>query len=356
MANTRVLVLGPNWPSTTLGAFEVRSLPMPRLGALRWSTRRILRDGFLGTSRDRSALRADGLDDLYRNEDEVYLRVCDDLLRAAQASDIIIFYTYNPFHPEMLMKKLSGKTLVLGFTDDPFSTFARGVPYLPFVHAAFYISPSYSPAFSFPDFLQACGCKKFRWLPLVQPDPYPRLTLQNIIARDKVVTYVGNPTGTKVDRLRQIKRALGDRFEVYGRWPLRGYYGYARLLLGESPMFTRVSQVTARQKLELQLRTKIGLNMHVSPVPRESGNMRTYEAAACGMMLLSDRGAQNLQSNIFAEGTEAIYYDSIDEAVDLIQEFSRDDERRARIALASHERFHEEYIWHKSFRAFLESL
>jgi spore maturation protein CgeB len=167
------------------------------------------------------------------------------------------------------------------------------------------------------------------------------------------MVYVGAPTGSKIDRLKALDQAFGSDLALFGRWRMNGYYGYIRPLLGELPFFRTVRPITQADKLALYRNTKIGFNMPVSDMPSECGNMRTYEAAAFGMMLLSDRAGLNLQSQIFEEGTEAIYYDSIEEAIELARFYVNNTEERTRIALAAHRRALAEYSWEKVTHEFL---
>jgi hypothetical protein len=339
-----------------LGRYFIEGIQVPSLPGVRASMRALIRDGVSGTRLSRAVLKSEWVDELYREGDPAYSRFADALVARLRSFDVVVFSTYCPLHPEILVSELRGATRVLGFSDDPHSTYVRGIPYLWAFDAAYYISPSYSGSMSFAELFGRVGFTKVRWMPLVLPRDYPVLDAEQIRNRSRTCCYVGNPTGSKFDRIRALKRRFGSEFEVYGRWPLHGYYGFVRPLIGESSFLRPVRSISAVEKETLYLSTKIGFNMHVSDRPAECGNMRTYEAAGFGMMSLCDRGALNLQSTIFEEGREAIYYSDLQEACALIEEFSRDDGKRTSIAQLAHRRFHSDYTWNKVWREFLDWL
>lgn len=312
--------------------------------------RRLFTHGLSGVARSRLVLEARGVDEMYRERDSQYMNNCERLLEEAEGADAVVFFTYPFIHPEMLDRRRGGRKFIIGFVDDPHATYVRGLPYAWAYDGAFYISPSYSAENSFEELLRRAGVRRAHWLPLVQPVPIPSLTYDDVLRRSQAVCYVGNPTFSKVGRLAHIKQALGEDFVVNGRWPFAGYAGFTRLLIGERGYYRRVHPLTPGEKRALYLRTKIALNMHVSDTPSECGNMRTYEATSHGMLLLCDRGAKNLQTQIFREDEEAVYYDSIEEAVAKARELLRSDERRAEIAYRGYLRASKQYafetVWH----------
>jgi hypothetical protein len=353
----RVAILGLNLPTTRrLGDYEVTGIPIRVEPRLRVSFRLWLREGLTGVDFSRAVLKAEHIDDLYRSRDPHYIAFTERLLLEIGAYDIIVFSTFNPFHPELLLSRLSNKIKVLGFTDDPHATYTRGIPYLWAFDAAYYISPGYSDQFLFRDLFKALNYPRARWLPLVQPIEYPELSPSQIEERSIKVAYVGAPTGTKVDRLTQLDQVFGTELALHGRWRLSGYYGLTRALLGKRPLLRRVRPLSSADKERLYLNTMIGFNMHVSDRPAECGNMRTYENAAFGMMPLCDRAALNAQTEIFEEGREAIYYESVEDAIALIRHYTANKKDRVRVATAAHHRARAEYSWDKVTRDFLDWL
>lgn len=328
-----------------------RSIKWP---GMHGSVRQFITHGLSGVVRQRLVLEARGIDELYRQRDRLYMSNCSRLFEEVSDADAVVFFTYPFLHPEMIARQKGARKFVMGFVDDPHSTYVRGLPYAWAYDAVFYISPSYSAEFGSDELLQQAGLKRRYWLPLVQPVPTPVLTRDDVLHRGRDICYVGNPTFSKVDRLAEVRRAFGNRFVVHGRWPFRGYAGFLRPLVGERGYYRRVSALTSDEKRALYLSTKIALNMHVSDGSAESGNMRTYEAASHGMLLLCDRGAGNLQSQIFQEDTQAVYYDDITDAIAKARAYLKHDDRRAEVAYNGYLRAREQYSFETVWHAFCE--
>jgi spore maturation protein CgeB len=108
------------------------------------------------------------------------------------------------------------------------------------------------------------------------------------------------------------------------------------------------------ERTRLYWRTKIGFNMHVSDVPTETGNMRMYEVPAHGAMLMCDKAARDAHEQIFAPGTEAVYYDSVEDAIEKIEHYLIHDKERLAIARAGCERFWADYEWEANLLRFLD--
>jgi spore maturation protein CgeB len=322
-----------------------------------WSLRDLIVGGLDGFDKQRAIMAgAAGVDRLYRDRDPGYMRMAGDFVDRFRDFDLVVMSTYNFIHPEILANELPKPVKVLGFIDDPLSTYLRGIPYLWAFDAAFYISPGYINDQHFSDALRRFGCKHTRWWPLV---PFnfekPQAADDDFFAkRDMEVIYVGNPSASKVDRLIQLKRHFGTRLRVHGRWPFKGYAGIIRALSGKPVYPHRVTSLTMGERTRLYHRTKIGLNMHVSDYPYESGNVRTYETPAHGMMMVCDKGGADGHASIFSPDKEAVYYDGVKEAIELIEYYIRHDDERIRIARAGYERFWRDYQWERNLLSFLD--
>ena len=354
---TRVAIVGLSLDEPrTVGPYRIEGIPDPVVSARSRDPGRFVRAGIDGALPARGVQKAEGVDEYYRNREPWYMAACERLVRALAPYDVVVFSTYSFLHPEIVANALAGKTRVLGFTDDPHATYVRGIPYLWAFDAAYHISPSYSPTKAFAELFRDLGFAKARWLPLVQPVAFPELTQEQILHRATGACYVGHPTRSKYARLARMAKAFGPDMRLHGRWRLGGRIGYLAPLTGQPLLARTITPLSAEAKRRLYLDTKIGLNMHVSDVPSECGNMRTYEAAQFGMMLLSDRAGLDLQTTIFEEGREAIYYEGTDEAIDLARHYMRNDGARTAIALAAHRRAHAEYRWDKVWLDFLNWL
>src|SRR5262249_46728356 len=230
-------------------------------GRSRWRRRR-------APARLAAFLRAEGVDSLYRDRDPDYMRFAGDFVDAYRNAHLVIMATYNPLHPEILHEQLPRPTKILGFIDDPYSTYVRGIPYLWAFDGAYYISPGYNRHQRFAEALRQWGCKASHWSPLVTT-PQARFDASErfFLDRDIDVLYVGASYGNKITRLAQLKKHFGERLRVHGRWAFGGHAGWLRGLAGKPIYPHRVSPLTDAERRALYLRAKIGINMHLSNEP-----------------------------------------------------------------------------------------
>jgi len=205
------------------------------------------------------------------------------------------------------------------------------------------------------DKLVQWGCENSHWWPLV-PRPHEEFELDEsfLTDRDIDICYVGGAYGDKVDRLHVLRKRFGNRLRIHGRWPVKGWFGMVRMLYGKPALITRVTPLSMEQRRDLYLRTRIGLNMHLSRSPRETGNMRMYEIPAHGMMQVCDVAGLDAQERIFEAGKEAVYYRDLDEAISLIEHYLAHDDERVAIARAGYQRVRREYRWDICMRQMLD--
>lgn len=320
-----------------------------------WNSTELIWWGWNGFSKRRNiSTGAAGIDKLYRARDPAYMRLVEDFVGCYRDYDLIVMSTYNYIHPEILFHELKKPIKILGFIDDPYSTYMKGIPYLWAFDGAFYISPSYNERSMFGEALEKWGCTAHTWWPLV-PFPFDKPDMSDRFYADRSVdlAYVGNPSTTKVDRLIRLKQHFGERLRVHGRWPFKGYAGLVRGLFGKPIYPYCVRALPGLERTRLYHSMKIGINLHVSDIPMETGNMRMYEVPAHGAMLLCDKGARNAHEQIFAPGTEAVYYDSTEDAIEKAEHYLVHAEERIAIARAGCERFWRDYEWETNMLNFL---
>lgn len=225
----------------------------------------------------------------------------------------------NPFPPEWLVEHTGGMVRVLGCFDDPQKTYVATLPVLWAYHGAYYCSPSYSASLRFSDALAMFGVRQSHWFPLSMVTPTKDLVRAVQASWSKRIpqaVYIGKCYGDKVDKLALIDRGIGGRLRVYGRgWPLGGLGGWVAPLRGRKffPKWVR-SQGDAERR-SAYLSSLIGLNTHLGN-GAETGNMRMYEVPMHGAMLLSDSAGCNAHADIFEPDVEAVYYGSVEEAID----------------------------------------
>jgi len=299
---------------------------------------------------------AEYVDRLYRERDPYYMRMVGDFVDKFKDHDLIVFLQYNFIHPEILTKELAKPVKVLGFVDDPLSTYVKGIPYLWAFDGAFYISPGYIDSIPFQQAISRWTNAPTTWWPLVTA-PFQRPVNQDeefFRKRAIDLTYVGNAYGPKIDRLIRLKKRFGDRFKVHGRWPFKGYHGFMRALQGKPIFPHRVTSLSNQQRTELYWDTKIGFNVHFSESPSETGNMRMYETPAHGMLMVCDKASADAHANVFEPGVEAVYYDTIEEAIELIEYYLYHESERTRIAKAGFDRYWQDYEWEKNLLRLLD--
>lgn len=343
----RVCLFGVH-PAPRLPGFQIETFDPLRYFPSRssWSFSDLLASGRNGYDHRRAIVKsAAGVDRLYRERNRHYMRMINDFVTRFADFHLIVMVAYNFIHPEILRRELAKPIKVLGLTDDPYSTYLCGIPYLWAFDGAFYTSPSYIDDLTFGEAIHRWTTKPTMWWPLVPhafelPESADESFYRN---RDIDVVYVGNPAGSKVERLTRLKSHFGNRIRIHGRWPLRGYYGLARGLLGSSIYPHRVSPLTPRERTELYWRAKIGFNMHLSDQRYETGNARMYEIPAHGAMMVCDKGAGDAHASVFAPNGEAAFYDSLSEAIEIIEHYISHPDERVEIARRGFQRFWRDY-------------
>ena len=322
-----------------------------------WSLSDLLAWGMNGyTHRRAITASAAAVDRLYRERDHNYMRMIKDFIDRFHDFDLIVMSTYNFIHPEVLHTQLRKPIKVLGFIDDPMSTYRSGIPYLWAFDGAFFISPSYIDDLSFETAIKRWSNIPVTWWPLV---PFVFSQPKNaddsfFRQRDVDLVYVGNPTATKTDRLIKLKRHFGGRMRIHGRWPFKGYLGLLRGLIGKPIYPHRVSSLEPEDRTLLYWNTKIGFNMHVSDRPSETGNMRMYETPAHGMLMVCDKSSRNEHERIFSSNKEAIYYDNIENAIEIIEHYLANEDERIGIAKSGYQRYWRDYQWEQNLLNFID--
>src|SRR5947209_4247026 len=204
------------------------------------------------------------IDQMYRERDAAYMRYLGDFVDKFRDADLIMLAMYNPIHPEVLQNRLKGPIQVMGFIDDPYSTYIRGIPYLWAFDGAFYISPGYNQQILFKDALKLWGCNQSYWWPLIWPgsnatketglwplaaprEEFRRRGDAFFRDRDLDAIYIGGGYAGKMDRLAQLRKRFGARRIIHGNWSYRGYIGMLRWLRGKPAMWRRISPISPGQ-------------------------------------------------------------------------------------------------------------
>ena len=273
------------------------------------------------------------VDDLYRRRDSDYMRFINWFINEFSDCEIIMMNTFNPIHPEVFKRHFSNAIKILGFVDDPVSSYKVGISNLWAFDGAMHISPSYNERVSMSEALNDWGCQNTFWFPLCNISVKKAEDNQKFFSqRSNKLCYVGLASTLKLERLAILDREFGNDFVLHGRWPLAGYSGILKGLLNhQKVLWRKVKGISNEEREKLYFNTKIGLNMHVSELPAESGNMRMYELPAHGVLQVCDRAAKNLNESIF-NSSEAVYYDNITDAIEKIKHYLEHDNERIEIA------------------------
>ncbi len=256
----------------------------------------------------------------------------------------------NPFPPEWLVEHTDGLVRVLGCFDDPQKTYVATLPVLWAYHGAYFCSPSYSASLRFRDALAMFGVRHTHWFPLSMVTPTDDLVSAvqaSWTTRIPKAVYIGKCYGDKVDKLALIDRGIGGRLCVYGRnWPLFGWGGWVAPLRGRKFFPKWVRPMDDAERRDAYLSSLIGLNMHLGE-GAETGNMRMYEVPMHGAMLLSDSAGCNAHADIFEPNVEAVYYGSVEEAVDKAKYYLEHPEKAIAIARRGFKRARRDYHFGK---------
>jgi len=296
--------------------------------------------------------KAESLDSLWQDKDRDYLVFLELFYKKFNDFDIIICDQINPLHPEWL-KLYFGKAIkIYGMIDDPVCTYHRTLSEIWAFDGVFYVSPGYNEYFTTEEFIKSYNPSlSSHFLPHARYNSFTSehdsLISSSFDNREKGVLYVGQYYDSKIDRLIELNKSLGSEFDVFGHWPYKGYKGYLRALQFKVPFLRKVNWLTEEEKFLKFTQYKICFNMHWNK-ERETGNMRMYQAPFYGMMLLSDKAAKN-QHEIIFDDTEAVFYENIDEAIDMAKYYLGNDNARIEIAKRGYYRaksyYTKETVW-----------
>ncbi len=254
------------------------------------------------------------LEALWRRGDKKLLMMYEVLARRLEDYDVFVNFNGINLHPDFVRQLPTFN--VYGCFDDPESSDHLSRP----------VAASYDLAMvgnvAAVDAYRSWGVKEARFWPLgFRADDYdPTLTREQILSGGRDVDIA-----LTCERVTEWRKERVDKFAA--AFPEGKYYGKG-WPNGFLPEEKRVS---------LYQRTKIGINIHNSTGPI---NFRTYILPANGVMQVCDNKSH--LSQIFAN-TEAVGFDTIEEAIDVCHYYLLHDDERRRIAAAGWERALRDY-------------
>jgi hypothetical protein len=291
---------------------------------------------FLNQNLFKTYFTAEKIVNLHKSNNPYYMKMLNELMIVISINKIDILLAHQSFlPPEWLIDNLSGIIRVLGCFDDPQKTYSSTLPVAWAYHGLYYNSPSYSKNKRYDHLLKSFGVKYTHWFPLSTTPPSKSLISavnKSWSTRENRMVYVGMCYGNKIDYLSSINREIDNKLEIYGKsWPLFGLAGFLAPIRGRSLLPKWVRPISENNKRNLYLSSLIGLNLHLGDY-EEVGNMRTYEVPMHGLMLLSNTGGCNAHVDIYAPDVEAVFYSSMDEAIDKSKFYLQHPEKAVRIA------------------------
>jgi spore maturation protein CgeB len=317
----------------------------------------LILNGLNGEIISRKLRKAEYVDELVRNGNDNYKEFIYSLNRFLEEKKIhVLVCANNIIHPYYLKTIFKNYFKIIGIIDDPYVTYSKTIPYLWAFDGAFYISPTINETQFTNKFLLDVGFKNSIWIPN-SPQIDFKKHIHDLSFSDRKIDliYVGN-VSNKLDRLSSLNKTFGKNLELHGRWRFFGFEGlFKNKILSRNKILRRVKPLSENQMIEKYLSTKIGINMHMSN-QIETGNMRMFLLPALGVMQICDKAALNSNEEIFKDGKEIIYYDSINDAKEKIRYFLNNRKERIEIAINGFNRFHKEYLFKENYESMIVKL
>lgn len=208
--------------------------------------------------------------------------------------------------------------------DDPITTFSRGGnrPWITDSVACFDLYCSYKAAIA--NELKAKGVRRvatipFAWDPLVHPH-------FDSAEGDIDVVFVGNGDDHRTNWLSAIfsnPKARHWQIAVYGNWKRSPFRQLSHVTVLEPVEGSEMAQVLSSSKIALNILRKQNEGSH---------NMRSFEIPGSGGLLASQYSPE--QDSFFRDRCSAAYFDTPEEAVEIINRLLADKGKRLRMKAA----------------------
>ena len=309
----------------------------------------ILKFGLSGSKMASKLRNPEFIHRLYIEKNSEYFRFLDEFKERYSNYDVIVM---NPgvdlVHPEFLVEYFPNTLKCLHFVDDPHASYSFGFPFSWAFDCATYITPSYTSDFTMSEILKKVGFQHVKWMPHCVTNVHPPLYSEEelheqLLTRNNKAIYVGAYYTNKTRRLIALKKELGDKFDIFGRYPLGGWLYTLSSWRAGVPTMYRVSSVSDCRREELYSSYSIGVNMHLSVPGMETGNARTYELAYRGIAQVVDESGASAISEIFEPEKEILTYSSIAECIEQVRRLQADTDLRMSLARNAYRRAVDEY-------------
>ena len=254
--------------------------------------------------------------------------------------DLLFVIKGDDIFPQTLqrLKALGGLRLVNWAVDDPFSPsypdIAPGIPY----YDGFFI-----PDRSYELRLKQGGAREVKFLPFAcNPAVHRTISLTSGERRrfGSAVCFVGTVHRSRIDVLGSL---IGLDLAIWGE-PFQD----PEATVLQAKYRGRAGQ---KQLAKIYNASRIALNPH-HPQAVEGTNMRTFEAAACGIFQLTDR--KRYLEETFAFGEEIVCYEDPREVAGLVRYYLSHEEERRSIALRMQEKVLREHTYRHRMQQVLQ--
>jgi spore maturation protein CgeB len=313
-----------------------------------------LKHGIMSSTLSAKLYNPNFLQNLYITKDKNYFKFLNEFKERFKDYDVIIM---NPgvdlVHPEFLHKHFKNSLKIMQFIDDPHQTYNYGLAFSWVFNAAIFTSPTYSEDLTMRQILSLAGFKDMLWIPNCATNIQdPKWSMDEIVPQlEKRINksfYVGNYYTDKIKRLSFLKKKLNSKFEIFGRYPLKGlsFFG-ANLLLHKNLIFYLPRKLNQKEWNEVYESYAVGVNMHISFPQLEIGNVRLYELAYRGVAQVCDITSLNkdIIKEIFIPEKEILLYETQDQCVEQVNRLLSNKNLRIEIALAAYKRSISDYTY-----------
>ena len=296
-------------------------------------------------------LRAQLLDNLFYENNEDIINLYRNIKETIDQQNIEVLVVDNcfPYHPEFLASLNVFK--VIRTSDGPVAAYDRDFSYVLSYDLVLYHSPAYSEHLTYPQKLNQLGVVSHEFWPLASFHATRdlELTVDNLFEheRDIDVIFVGALHFDKMPILAKLKNTIGKKLQLNGLSNIKRNI-YFNIKYGFPGW---VSPISSEEYSKLYRRSKIGINIH-NRGKFTVGSYRLFDLPANGVLQISDGG--EYLDNFFKNGSEILSYDDVDELVDLITFYLKNESYRNDIALQGFKRAISEYDIKISLRKMYE--
>ncbi len=284
---------------------------------------------------------------------EIYTTVLSTVKK--EKIDLFLWLGDPGLFTSSFLKRLRSECYTAFWTfDDPVNSEKIVRPVAPFFHQSFTATVNWSRQKKVTEVFKSWGSPSAHFIPIgVYQGKYKKV--QQISPRRYDVIFVGSVFQRRLLFLFRLKRHFGERMLIFGKgWNGEGFSWYKKMILKVLKWYYKVPKIDSISDEELvdyYQNSKIGINTHMT----EGGPsaVRTYELPANGVMQICD--SEEGLKEIFRIGEEVVSYenDNASDAIEKIEYYLADEEKRAEIAEAGMVRTMKEYmVWHSFEKIF----